>query len=136
MKTYGLHLGMGALLRPNYGKTFAKYIRITMIFTDFPNVNKKSHDHHFLWVKMEFFHGEIPTKSVNISVILLCKSLNVVRISLSANIFYSIILALHFFTSLKHLKKLIFLLTSIHFQCQKLWILSHLSELFDVPAGC
>ena len=106
MKTYGLHLGMGALLRPNYGKTFAKYIRITVIFTDFPNVNKKSHDHHFLWVKMEFFYGEIPTKSVNISVILMyCAKVSMWSGSPYQLIFfYSIILAIHFFTSLKHLK--------------------------------
>ena len=43
---------------------------MTVLFPDFPDVNKKSHDQHFLWVKMPFYDGEIPTKSVNITVIL------------------------------------------------------------------
>ena len=59
------------------------------------------------------------------------KSLSVVLISLSVNIFYYIILAKHVFTSFKHLK-----------QFQKLWsmgtlvrnFLSDLSESIDVPA--
>ena len=31
---------------------------------------------------------------------------------------------------------MIFSLTTIIKSCQKLWIVSHLSESFDVPAGC
>ena len=44
-------------------------------------------------------------------------------------------MAIHFFTSLKHLKTN-FLIDHHSFSCQKVWILSHLSDSFDVPAGC
>ena len=65
---------------------------------------------------------------------ILSKGLNIGRISLSANIF-----SYYFGHTFPHfsetLKNLFFSLTTIHFQCQKLCILSHLSESFDVPAG-
>ena len=59
-----------------------QYTRMTVIFSDFdaysPLINcvvthrkLKSHDQNFLWVKMQFFYGEIPTKSNNITVILI-----------------------------------------------------------------
>ena len=58
------------------------FIRMTVIFSDFdafsPLINcivahrkLKSCDQNFLWAKMQFFNGEIPSKSENITVILI-----------------------------------------------------------------
>ena len=54
---------------------FGQYIRMTVIFLDFDAISPlkncivthrkwKSPDQHFLWAKMPFSDGQIPTKSV------------------------------------------------------------------------
>ena len=67
---------------------------------------------------------------------ILSKRPNVVWISLSPNICPSYNVSHTFPHFSQMLEKLSFSLTTMHFQCQNILILSHLSELFDVPAGC
>ena len=67
---------------------------------------------------------------------ILSKRPNVVLISLPANIFPSYNVSHTFPHFSQMLEKLNFSLTTMHFQCQNFLILSHLSESFDVPAGC
>ena len=52
--------------------------------------------------------------------------------------FCNIILENYFLNSLKHLKSVKKILIDHHYNksCQNFWILSHLSESIDVPAGC
>ena len=50
--------------------------------------------------------------------------------------FYSILVLIHISSFLSNTLNIIFSLTTIVKPCQKLWIVSHLSESFDVPAGC
>ena len=67
---------------------------------------------------------------------ILSKRSNIVQISLSPNIFLSYNVSHTFPHFSQMLEKLTFSLTTMHFQCQNSLILSHLSETFDVPAGC
>ena len=105
-----------------------------MIFADFPNVNKK-----VTWSPLHVGKNAIfmeKFQQYHSNPYILCKNLNIVRISLSANIFSWYYFGHTFLYFFETIKKLIFSFTTIHFQCHKLWILLHLSESFDVHVGC
>ena len=90
---------------------------MTVIFSDFDAISPlincivahrklKSHDQNFLWETMQFINGEIPSKSENITVILIyCPKVSMLFVSPHHLIFfYNIMLAIHFLISLKPLK--------------------------------
>ena len=47
-----------------------------------------------------------------------------------------ILVLIHIPSFLSNTLNIIFSLTTIIKSCQKVWIVSHLSESFDVPVGC
>ena len=103
---------------------------MALINTDFQSKQKSHMINHYLWAKMQFSDGEVPTKSVIIRAILIY--FEKVPIYFKSPYFKIIICNIsfdtfpNFFQTFQNIVK----------TCQKLLIVLHLSELYDVPAGC